>query len=74
MAESTYGFALLKRLYSDMYKIRRAEEKLSELYLSTGHIKAPIHLSIGQEAVSAGVMAALQPQDKIVSTHRCHGH
>lgn len=73
MAESSYGFALLKRLYYDMRKIRRVEEKLSELYLA-GHIKAPIHLSIGQEAVAAGVMAALEPQDKIVSTHRCHGH
>ncbi|MDP3004120.1 MAG: thiamine pyrophosphate-dependent dehydrogenase E1 component subunit alpha, partial [Candidatus Azambacteria bacterium] len=31
-------------------------------------------LSIGQEAVAVGVMAALKPQDKIVSTHRCHGH
>ena len=73
MAEKSYGFALLKRLYYDMRKIRRVEEKLSELYVA-GHIKAPIHLSIGQEAVAAGVMAALQPQDKIVSTHRCHGH
>lgn len=73
MTESIYGFALLKKLYYDMRKIRRVEEKLSELYLS-GHIKAPIHLSIGQEAVAAGVMSALQPQDKIVSTHRCHGH
>ena len=73
MAESSYGFALLKKLYYDMRKIRRTEEKLCELYLA-GHIKAPVHLSIGQEAVAAGVMAALEPQDKIVSTHRCHGH
>ena len=65
--------ALLKKLYYNMYKIRRAEEKLIELY-NAGHIKAPIHLSIGQEAVAVGVMAALRPEDKIVSTHRCHGH
>ncbi|MFW6138903.1 MAG: alpha-ketoacid dehydrogenase subunit alpha/beta [Spirochaetota bacterium] len=32
------------------------------------------HLSIGQEAVAAGTMAALQPQDNITSTHRGHGH
>ena len=73
MTENVYGIALLKKLYYDMRRIRRVEERLSELYLS-GHIKAPIHLSIGQEAVAAGVMAALQLQDKIVSTHRCHGH
>lgn len=73
MAKSGYDFALLKKLYYDMYKIRRAEEKLCELY-KAGHVKAPVHLSIGQEAVAAGVMAALDSQDKIVSTHRCHGH
>lgn len=73
MVESSYSPDLLKKLYYDMYKIRRAEEKLCELY-KAGHVKAPVHLSIGQEAVAVGVMAALQSQDKIVSTHRCHGH
>jgi len=32
------------------------------------------HLSIGQEAVAAGVMANLNPQDYITSSHRGHGH
>ena len=32
------------------------------------------HLSIGQEAVAAGVMANLNPHDYITSTHRGHGH
>ena len=68
-----YDTALLKKLYYEMRRIRSAEEKLIELY-NAGHIKAPIHLSIGQEAVAVGVMAALKPEDKIVSTHRCHGH
>ena len=56
-----------------MLRIRRVEEKISELY-KEGHIKAPVHLSIGQEAVAVGVMSALNKEDKIVSTHRCHGH
>ncbi|MDP3004271.1 MAG: thiamine pyrophosphate-dependent enzyme, partial [Candidatus Azambacteria bacterium] len=64
---------LLKKLYFEMLRIRRVEEKLIE-WCNTGLIKAPVHLSIGQEAVAVGVMAALKPQDKIVSTHRCHGH
>ena len=63
----------MKKLYYDMLRIRLVEEKLAEWY-ETGLIKAPVHLSIGQEAVAVGVMAALNPQDKIVSTHRCHGH
>ncbi len=32
------------------------------------------HLSIGQEAVAAGTMACLNPDDYITSTHRGHGH
>jgi len=32
------------------------------------------HLSIGQEAVAAGTMAAIRPTDYITSTHRGHGH
>ncbi len=64
---------LLKKLYFEMLRIRRVEEKLTE-WCNSGLIKAPVHLSIGQEAVAVGVMAALKPQDKIVSTHRCHGH
>ena len=63
----------LLRLYHEMLRIRMASEKLIELY-NNGHIDAPVHLSIGQEAVAVGVMAALTPQDKIVSTHRCHAH
>ena len=32
------------------------------------------HLSIGQEAVAAGSMAAIRAEDYITSTHRGHGH
>lgn len=63
----------LKDLYFQMLRVRRVEEKISELFKS-GDIVAPVHLSIGQEAAAVGVMAALRPQDKVVSTHRCHGH
>ncbi|MEK7567166.1 MAG: thiamine pyrophosphate-dependent dehydrogenase E1 component subunit alpha [Patescibacteria group bacterium] len=64
---------LLRKMYFEMLRIRRAEEKISELF-KAGHIVAPVHLSIGQEAAAVGVMNALRPQDKVVSTHRCHGH
>ncbi len=60
-------------LYSGIFKIRAVEEKLTELF-NSGITNAPVHLSIGQEAVAVGVMAALKPQDKIVSNHRCHAH
>ncbi len=32
------------------------------------------HLSVGQEAVAVGSMAAIRPVDYITSTHRGHGH
>jgi TPP-dependent pyruvate/acetoin dehydrogenase alpha subunit len=53
--------------------IRRAEEALAEL-LAEGLIPGFIHLSIGQEAIAAGVMDVLTPADTITSTHRGHGH
>ena len=62
-----------RQLYYEMLRIRRVEEAVAELYRQ-GHIAAPVHLSIGQEAVAVGVMSALEQTDKIVSTHRCHGH
>lgn len=64
---------ILKVLFYRMLRIRRAEEKITELFKS-GHIVAPVHLSIGQEAAAVGVMSVLDKQDKVVSTHRCHGH
>jgi pyruvate dehydrogenase E1 component alpha subunit len=37
-------------------------------------VRGPLHLSIGQEAVAAGVCAHLQREDLLTSTHRGHGH
>lgn len=37
-------------------------------------VRGPLHLSIGQEAVAAGVCAHLDRQDLLTSTHRGHGH
>ena len=61
------------RLLADMLRIRRLEEKAAELY-GEGKIRGFLHLYIGEEAVAAGVVSALQPQDNIVATYREHGH
>jgi acetoin:2,6-dichlorophenolindophenol oxidoreductase subunit alpha len=63
----------LLTLYRLLVVIRRAEERLSALF-AKGEVPGFIHLSIGQEAVSAGIMSALTAQDTIASTHRGHGH
>lgn len=60
-------------LYRTMVRIRRFEEKTESLFLA-GRLPGFVHLSIGQEAVAAGVCAHLAPEDYITSTHRGHGH
>lgn len=58
---------------SDMLRIRRMEEKAAELY-GQQKIRGFLHLYIGEEAVAAGALRALQPEDNIVATYREHGH
>ena len=57
----------------EMIRIRRFEEKCAELY-SAGKIRGFLHLYVGEEAIAAGVMPALEPDDAVVSTYREHGH
>ncbi len=63
----------LLRLFHEMLRIRRFEEKCAELY-SAGKIRGFLHLYIGEEAVAVGAMQALKSQDAIVATYREHGH
>ena len=67
----------MKKLYQDLYKkiykIRSVEKKISEMYKHQ-EIRCPVHLSIGQEAVAAGVCENLRNDDEIISTHRSHAH
>jgi len=60
-------------LYRVMARIRAAETHLIKLF-ADGEVPGFIHLSIGQEAVAAGVMACLDARDTIATTHRGHGH
>jgi len=63
----------LLRHYGQIQLIRQCEERLAVLF-ADGEVPGFIHLSTGQEAVSVGVMSALEPVDTIASTHRGHGH
>lgn len=60
-------------MYRTMARIRAFEETTEKLFLG-GEIPGFVHLSIGQEAVAAGVCAALRAEDYITTTHRGHGH
>lgn len=64
---------LLKKLYSEMLRIRRVEETIAELYPQQ-EIRCPVHLCIGQEAVAVGVCTNLSKEDYVLSGHRSHGH
>jgi len=60
-------------LLRQMLRIRRFEERCAELY-SLGKVRGFLHLYVGEEAIAAGAMQALGPDDAIVGTYREHGH
>jgi len=59
-------------LYHQMVLIRRLEEEAAQLY-QQGKIGGFLHLYIGQEAVSTGLVAARKPQDRVITAYRDHG-
>jgi pyruvate dehydrogenase E1 component subunit alpha len=65
--------ALAKQLLTDMFLIRRFEEKAAEAY-TLGKIGGFLHLYIGEEAVAVGATSALRPDDYAISAYREHGH
>lgn len=56
-----------------MQIIRYAEEQLAEDF-AAGKTPGGVHLSVGQEAVAAGICAHLTDDDQLASNHRGHGH
>src|SRR5688500_8966523 len=71
--QGTLSDERLHELFREMLLIRRFEEKVEERFRA-GELPGFLHVAIGQEAVASGVMAALEPDDVIASTHRAHGH
>jgi TPP-dependent pyruvate/acetoin dehydrogenase alpha subunit len=59
--------------YRVMCTIREFEERLHTEF-ATGEIPGFVHLYAGEEAIAAGVMAHLDENDYVASTHRGHGH
>ena len=62
-----------RQMLRQMQTIRRFEERASADFLA-GDIYGIVHCYIGEEAVAVGVCGALEDGDKIISTHRGHGH
>jgi len=61
-------------LLSMMERIRAFERTAELAATRDALVLGAIHLSIGQEACAAGIMAALRRDDLLLSTHRGHGH
>ena len=60
------------KLYQEMVVIRLLEEKSAELY-QQGKIGGFLHLYIGQEAVSTGLISVRRPEDRVITAYRDHG-
>ena len=70
-ADATAGEAI--DWFRKMSLIRRFEERAEEAY-GKGKIGGFLHLYIGEEAIAVGAMAALLPEDDVITHYRDHGH
>lgn len=57
--------------YREMTFWRRFEEKCRSLYLKQ-KIRGFLHLYNGQEALPAGFLHVMKPEDKVITAYRCH--
>src|SRR5207237_10516130 len=71
VAQARRSSPMHERFFRALFRIRRVEEEVARAY-PTDRIKSPVHLSIGQEAVSVGVCEALRPDDVVFGTYRGH--
>ena len=60
-------------MLGSLLRIRLVEERIRALYAEQ-EIRCPVHFSIGQEAIAAGVCAHLTREDIVTSAHRNHAH
>lgn len=58
--------------YELMLRLRRFEEKAGSLY-GQQKIRGFCHLYIGQEAIAAGMMEAMDKDDNLITAYRDHG-
>lgn len=63
---------LIVNLFKKAYLIRAAEELIIKHY-DNNEMKTPMHMSMGEEAICAGVCTALKKNSKTFGTYRSHG-
>ncbi|MDQ2686950.1 MAG: pyruvate dehydrogenase (acetyl-transferring) E1 component subunit alpha [Armatimonadota bacterium] len=63
----------LIHIYRQMLEVRHFEEQCNRAFRA-GKVGGYLHLYIGQEAVSQGVLHACKPGDQVLSSYRDHAH
>lgn len=73
MAKTKFTKETYLQWYKEMVLMRKFEERAGQLY-GMQKIKGFCHLYIGQEAVVAGAITALKPEDNMITAYRDHAH
>lgn len=68
-----FGKEIYLRWYKDILLMRRFEEKAGQLYTQQ-KFGGFCHLYIGQEAILAGMVTAMQKDDRVITAYRDHAH
>jgi len=62
-------------IYTQMLRIREFEERVKGTFEEhPGTIRGHTHLADGAEASIVGALAAIGPDDQLLTTYRCHGY
>jgi pyruvate dehydrogenase E1 component alpha subunit len=59
-------------IYRRLVRLRLVEQKVAEEY-GKQQMRCPVHLCVGQEAISVGAAFTLKQNDSLWGTHRSHG-
>lgn len=73
MAKQKFSKETYLKWYEEMLLMRRFEERAGQLY-GMQKIKGFCHLYIGQEAVVAGALSVITPDDNMITAYRDHAH
>ena len=60
-------------LYYNARRIREVELEIAKRY-KQNRMRCPVHLSVGQEAISAAFQYLVKKKDYAMSSHRSHAH